>query len=140
MIFSFFYFIPDWCKTQEMYDRIVFEDFFLIVYWSDQYNFQIMCNIAAGYSVVVLKLIPNWFGTSKMIKKVFTALYMDKSVLYFNEDSSNVAFFVIKWVFLKEILNDPDAIVYIRLFSWHNKFEKRKALEKKLNEELMSIV
>ena len=99
-----------------------------------------MCNIAAGYSVAVLKLIPNWFGTSKMIKKVFTALNMDKSVLYFNEDSSNVAFFVIKWVFLKEILNDPDAIVYIRLFSWHNKFEKRKALKKKLNEELMSIV
>ena len=99
-----------------------------------------MCSIAAGYSVAVLKLIPSWFGTSKMIKKVFTAFYMDKSVLYFNEDSSNVAFFVIKWVFLKEILNDPDTIVHIRLFSWHNKFEKRKALKKRLNEELMSIV
>ena len=123
-----------------MYDRIVFEDLFLIVYWSDQYNFQIMCSIVAGYSVAVLKLIPSWFGTSKMIKKVFTAFYMDKSVLYFNEDSSNVAFFVIKWVFLKEILNDPDTIVHIRLFSWHNKFEKRKALKKRLNEELMSIV
>ena len=98
-----------------------------------------MRNIAAGYSVAVLKLIPNWFGTSKMIKKVFTALYMVKSVLFFNEYSSNVAFFVIKWVFLKEILNDPDTIVHIRLFSWHNKFEKRKALKKRLNEELMSI-
>ena len=38
-----------------------------------------------------MKLIPNWFVTSKMIKNLFTALYADKKILYPNEDSSNAA-------------------------------------------------
>ena len=63
-----------------------------------------MCNIAADYFVVALKHIPNWFVTSKMIKKLFTASHIDEGILYVSEDSSNVAFFVMKWVFLIEIL------------------------------------
>ena len=33
-----------------------------------------------------------WFVTSKMIKKLFTALYADKNILYFDEDFGNVVF------------------------------------------------
>ena len=35
--------------------------------------------------------------------------------------------------------DDPDTIIHVRLFAWHIKFEKRKALKIQLNEELMSI-
>ena len=38
--------------------------------------------------------VPDYFATSKMIKKLFTALYADKNILYFGEDSNNVAFFL----------------------------------------------
>ena len=31
---------------------------------------------------------------------------------------------------------DPDAIIHVRLLAWHGKFEQRKALKKKINEEL----
>ena len=33
-----------------------------------------MCDEAVNYSLAALKLIPDWFVTSKMIKKVYTAL------------------------------------------------------------------
>ena len=35
--------------------------------------------------------------------------------------------------------DDPDTIILLRLSAWHVKFEKRKALKKELNEELMPI-
>ena len=39
-----------------------------------------------------IKIVPDWFVTSKMIKILFTALYTDENILYFNEDSGNVVF------------------------------------------------
>ena len=35
--------------------------------------------------------------------------------------------------------DDHDTIILIRLLAWHIKFEKRKALKKELNEELMLV-
>ena len=43
-------------------------------------------------SLAELKLIPNWFFISKMIKKLFTDLYADENILYFNEDSDDAVF------------------------------------------------
>ena len=92
-------------------------------------------------SLAILKLIPHWFVTSKTIKKLFTALYADENILYFNEDSNNVVFNCNEMGILNIDLNninldnnfdedDPDTIILIRLFAWHIKFEKRKALKK----------
>ena len=36
--------------------------------------------------------------------------------------------------------DDPDTSILIRLLAWHIKFEKRKALKKELNEELIPEV
>ena len=56
-----------------------------------------LCDEAVDDSLAALKLVPNWFVTSKIYKnlqkKVYTALYVDENILYFNEDSGNVAFF-----------------------------------------------
>ena len=35
--------------------------------------------------------------------------------------------------------DDPDAIILLRLSAWHTKFEKRKALRKKLNKKVMPL-
>ena len=35
--------------------------------------------------------------------------------------------------------DDPENIIHVRLLAWHSKFEKRKALEKELDEELMLV-
>ena len=51
-----------------------------------------MCDKAVDGSLVALKLILISTVTSKMIKE----LYVDEGVLYFNEDSANVVFFVMK--------------------------------------------
>ena len=91
-MFFVIYSIPDWYKTQEMYDRAVSENPFLIVYCPGKYKTQRMCDKAVDDSLVALKLIPDCFVTSKIIKKLYTALYADENILYFNENSGNVVF------------------------------------------------
>ena len=51
-----------------------------------------MCNKPVGDSLASMKLITDWFVASKMIKRLFTALYADENILYYDEDSDNVAF------------------------------------------------
>ena len=51
-----------------------------------------MCNEAIDDFLATLKLIPDWFVTSEMHKKLFTAMYEDENILYFNKDSGNVVF------------------------------------------------
>ena len=57
---------------------VVSEDPFLIVHSPDKYITQRMCDKAVDDSLAALKLIPDWFVTSKMIKKLYTVLYADK--------------------------------------------------------------
>ena len=111
-----------------MRDSSVSEDPFLIVYCPDKYKTQRMCDKAVDDSLAALKLISYWFVTSKMIKKFFTALYADKNILYFNEDSGNVVFSCIEMSILNLDLNnsnldndfdegDTDTIILIRLLA-----------------------
>ena len=51
-----------------------------------------MCGKPVVDCLTALKVFPDWFVTSKMIKKLFTILYIDDNILYFNEDSGNVVF------------------------------------------------
>ena len=135
-----------------MRDSSVSEDPFLIVYCPDKYKTQRMCDKAVDDSLAALKLISYWFVTSKMIKKIFTALYADENILYFNEDSGNVVFSCIEMSILNLDLNnsnldndfdegDTDTIILIRLLAWDIKFEKMiKNVKKIISEELMPIV
>ena len=64
-------------KTQRM-----FEDPSLIVHCPDKYKTQRMVDEADGDDcLAALKSVPNWFLTSKMIKKLFTAFYADENIL-----------------------------------------------------------
>ena len=53
--------------TQEISDRFVSEDPFLIACCPDKYKTQRMCDEAAADSLAALELIPDWFVTYKSI-------------------------------------------------------------------------
>ena len=89
-----------------------------------------MCDEAVNDSLAAFKLVPDWFVTSKTIKKLFTALYADENILCFNEDSGNVVFFCNEMGILIIDLNnmkldnnfyedDSDTIILVRLLIWH---------------------
>ena len=76
-----------------------------------------------------------------MIKKLIIALYADKNILDFDEDSGDVVFNSNGMGILNIDLNiinldnnfdedDPDSIILIRLLVRHIKFEKCKAFTK----------
>ena len=107
-----------------------------------------MCDKVVGDSLAALKLIPDCFVASKMIKKLYTPLYADENILYFNENFGNVVFFCNEMGILNINLNninldnyfnedDPDTMTLIRHLAWHSKFLKRKALKKNTSKELM---
>ena len=75
-----------------MCDRVVSKDSFLILYCPDKYITQNKCNEAGDDSPAALKLIHDWFVTSKMIKKIFTAFNADGNILYFSDGFGNVEF------------------------------------------------
>ena len=97
-----------------------------------------------------MKLIPDWFVTNKMIKKLFTALYKDKNILNLDEDFGDAVFNYNEMGIVNIDLNninlddnfdeeDPKNIILMRLLAWHINSEKPKELKKELNKELMLV-
>ena len=83
-----------------MCDRVVSEDLFLIVYCPDKHKTQKTYGEAVDDCVAVLKFIPDWFVTSKMIKNflllctqmIIFPILMKVLVMPYS--------LVMKWVFL----------------------------------------
>ena len=101
-----------------------------------------MCHEAVHDSLVALKLILDWFVTSKTVNELLIALYADENILYFNKDSGNIVFSCNEMGILNIDLNninldndfdedDPDATILIRLLAWYIKFEKLKELKRR---------
>ena len=63
--------IFDQYKTQKILDKVVSLYPFFNSNSPNKYKTQIMCNGTVDDPLVVLKLIPNWFVTTKTIKKLF---------------------------------------------------------------------
>ena len=61
--------VNNWYKTQEMCDKIVSGDLFMLKYFLDRYKTQGMCDKAADAFLPPLKFVPYWYVTS-MIKKL----------------------------------------------------------------------
>ena len=103
-----------------------------------------MWDEAVDDCLAALKLVHDCFVTIEMIKKLFTSLYADENILYFNEGSGDVIFncngMGILNIDLDNInlgnnfdADDADTIILIRLLAWHIKFEKDKDLKKVKN-------
>ena len=57
-----------------MCNSIITEDPFSIRNGPDKYKTQHMCDKAVDDCLVTLKFVSDWFVTSKMIEKLFTAM------------------------------------------------------------------
>ena len=79
-----------------------------------------------------MKFIPDWFVASKVIKKIFTALYEDDGLLFFYEDSDNVTFCCNEMGILSGNLNiiylennfdeDDPILLFLPGLAWLSKF------------------
>ena len=76
--------------TQELCDKIVSEDLFMLQYWHDKYKTQKMYDKSADLCVLPLKFVLDWFVPSKMIKKNDSVKFSNS---FGNSDSDIVAFF-----------------------------------------------
>ena len=110
-----------------------------------------MCDEAVGDCLALLKFIPDWLVTNKMLEKFHEVLLTNDDILFFDKDFSKVIFFANKMgifgvdfgkINLDDDNNfdedDPETI-HVRLLAWRNKFEKRKAFKKDLSKELMPV-
>ena len=81
-----FDFILAWHKTQKMFVKTISE------YCLYKYKTQEVFDKAAYNFLPTLKFVSYWFVKSKIIKKLYRALFTDDDILFFDEDSSNFTF------------------------------------------------
>ena len=53
----------------------------MLKYCPDKYITQNMCDEAVHDFLPTSNFVPDWFVTSKIIKKLFTALFADENIL-----------------------------------------------------------
>ena len=90
--------VPDQYTTQKLCDKIVSKDPFMLKYCHDKYKTQKMCYKAVDF--YLLKFVPDWLVTSKMIEKLDSAVFPNGRVV-FGDLSSDVASFFSEDVGLK---------------------------------------
>ena len=78
-----FDFVPDWCQTKNMYEKIVSGDFSILKYCHDRCKAQEMCDKTIDDFLPALKFAPDWVFTSEMIEKLQTDLFVDDNLLFF---------------------------------------------------------
>ena len=72
----------------------------MLKYSPNKHITQKMCDDAVDDFVRTLNFVSDWFVTSKMIKILFTALYVDENILYFDKILVMLYLIIMKWVFL----------------------------------------
>ena len=82
----------DWHKSQNVCDEVNFEDSFMLKYCPDRCNTQEICNKAVDASLSGLNFVPDWFVTTKLIKKlmIIQSLLMKILVISHFQDLNNV--------------------------------------------------
>ena len=79
-------------------------DSFILKCCRDRYKTQKICDKVVDDFLPDLKFVADWFGRSKMIKKLQNALFADDT-LFFDKDSGNVTFSSDEMVILSIDLN-----------------------------------
>ena len=92
--------VPDQYKTQEICDIVVSLYPFLIVYCPDKYKTQKMCDEDVDDCLAELRLILDWFTTSKMLKKLDNVFHANDDILFYNKDFAKVTFIANKNILL----------------------------------------
>ena len=72
-----------------------------------------MCDEAVNDSLASLKFIPDLVVTNKIIKKLYTALYANEFLLFFDEYSGDVTFCCDEMGILRVNLNNISLVLII---------------------------
>ena len=75
--------VPDQCKkTQEVSEKAVSNDHFMLKYCLNRYKYQKISDKAVDDFLPAFKFVLDWFVTSKKIKKLHNALFADDDILF----------------------------------------------------------
>ena len=115
----------------------------MMVFCTSRCKTQRMCDEAIHSCLAALRFIPDWFVTSRMLKKFDNALHANDDTLSFNDDFNKVTFIAnqrhilaidFEKINLDEnnnfVKDDPDTIIHVRFLASRSKFEKRETLKK----------
>ena len=139
-------FMDVYFKTQNMCDKAFSEDSSKLKYCFNLYKAPKMCDKAVDNFLSTLKFVPDWFVSKKTIKSVFTTLFADDDLLFFDEDSGNITFLSNETDILSVNFNninldevkiyedDPKTNIHVRLFVWHYRYKQRKLFKKEISE------
>ena len=67
--------VPDWYLTQDLSDKLVSKDPFVLKHCHDKYKTEEMCDKAIDLCIPALKFVPAWFVTSKTIENLESAVF-----------------------------------------------------------------
>lgn len=84
MLFAFVY-LSNWYKTQEIYDRVAYEDPFMVIYYLSRYKTWKMCDKVVDNCLLALKCNPVWIVTSKMLEKSYSDWLNNKKLIFYND-------------------------------------------------------
>ena len=120
-----------------MCNKTVSKDPFMLKYCLDKYKTQErMCDNAVDACLQVL------VSYKKIIKRLDDALFTNDYIIFINEDSGNVTYFVRDMDIISVDLNNinlddayfdkdnPKSIIAVRLMAWCNRLKQRKSCKK----------
>ena len=131
-----FHSLFDLCRTQEMCERVVSEDSFMMIYFPYKYKTQNMYVEAVDDCLAVLKFIPDWFVTSYMV------LYSLMMICFFLIKILIKSYFLVKkMVFIFSVdfnkinldsnkdvdKDDPETIIHVKLLENTNHLKRVKS-------------
>ena len=87
-----------------MFDKVVSKEYFILKYNLETYKTQEICDNAVGTCLPVLKFVPNWFATNKMLEKSDGVVFHNYIIDLDDIDSDIVHYIDLVWVLLLQIL------------------------------------
>ena len=135
-------FVSDQYRSSKMCDKIVSDNSFKLKYCNDRYKTQEICDKIVDDFLPALKFVSDWFVASKLIKKLYTALFADDGILCSDEYSGNVTFcseemdilianlYNISLVYINYDEDDTDTIIHVRRWLGTLNLENVKHLRK----------
>ena len=72
--------VPDWDKTQEICDTVVFEEPFVVKYCLYRYKTQEMCHKAFDDFLLALKFVHDCFVTNKMPENYYDIVFSNDDI------------------------------------------------------------
>ena len=78
---------------QELCDKIVSKNPFMLKHCFDRYKTQEMCDKAVDNFLLALKLVPDWYVTSNIIEKLDNSVFSNDEIVFGDLDSDFVTLF-----------------------------------------------